>query len=61
MRLALQKMTEREIFYICIKYVHVEFHYNTKTRTKFINPLELINLELGDRVNLWLGYIRLIL
>lgn len=47
--------------YICIKYVHVDFHYNTKKRTKFINSLECINLVLGDRTNLWLGYIRLIL
>lgn len=31
-------MTEREILYIflyiCIKYVHVEFHYNTKKKRK---------------------------
>lgn len=56
-----RKWQKRKFFYICIKYVHVEFHYNTKKRTELINPLELINPTLADRTNLWLGYIRLTL
>lgn len=31
-----------------------------KREQKFINPLELIKLVLGDRMNLCLGFIRLI-
>jgi len=61
--MSLTENDKKEIFfiYVCIKYVHVEFHYNTKKRTELINPLELVNPTLADRTNLWLGYIRLIL
>lgn len=59
--MSLTENDKKEFFYICIKYVHIELHYNTKKRTELINALELINPILADRTNLWLGYIRLIL
>lgn len=59
-------MTEREILYIYIFYMYVSNMYMLnstiiqKREQKFINPLELIKLVLGDRMNLCLGFIRLI-
>lgn len=52
---------DKKEFYICIKYVHVELHYNTKKRTELIKCTGTLQLILADRTNLWLGYIRLIL
>lgn len=59
-----QKMTERGILYIFIYVSNVymlNFTIIQRREPKCINPLECINLVLGDRMNLWLGYIRLIL
>lgn len=59
-RLASQKMTEREILYIfiyiiCIKYVHVEFHSSTKKRTKTYKSTGMYKSCIGRQDKLMAG------
>lgn len=68
MRLASQKNDRKGNFiHIYIFYIYVSNMYMLNStiiqrrEPKFINLLELIKLVLGDRMNLWLDFIRLIL
>ena len=63
-RFASQKMTEREILYIFIYVSNVYMLNSTiiqRREQKCISLLEHINLVLGDRMNLWPDFIRLML